>query len=185
MRKFCLLVVCLLLLTGCGNKEYESSINVLNWSSYIPDSVIRDFEKEYNIKVNYSTYSSNEELLAKVSGVKEGTYDLVFPSDYMVEIMKSRDLIQEIDKSKLLNYELIDHKFLGLDYDVNNEYSVPFLAASVVLAVNRDMVDEEIISYNDLLDDKYRDSIVLIDDTRLIIGSALMALGYDMNSTNE
>lgn len=185
MKKIWLLIVGLLLLTGCTNKEYESSINVLNWSSYIPDSVIRDFEKEYNIKVNYATYSSNEELLAKVSGVGEGTYDLIFPSDYMVEIMRNKGLIQKIDKNRLSNYGLIDSQFLELDYDIDNEYSIPFLASSVVLAVNTDIVKDKINSYNDLLNSDYKDSIVLIDDTRIVIGSALMALGYDMNSTNN
>lgn len=184
MKKYFFIIISLLCLTGCGTKE-KDVINVLNWSSYIPDSVIRDFEKEYNIEVNYSTYSSNEELLAKVSGVREGTYDLVFPSDYMVEIMKNKGLIQEIDKSRLSNYKFIDNKFLGLDYDINNEYSIPFLSASVVLVVNRDIVKDEINGYNDLVRSKYRDSIVLVDDTRIIIGSALMALGYDMNSVNS
>lgn len=185
MKKFILLVMGILMLTGCSTREYEGTINVLNWSSYIPDDVIRDFEDEYNIKVNYSTYSSNEELLAKVTGVSKGTYDLVFPSDYMIEIMKNKELIQEIDRSKLENYGLIDQKFLGLDYDSNNEYSIPFLAASVVIAVNREYVEDEISGYKDLLSDKHKNSIVLIDDTRIIVGSALMALGYDMNSTDE
>lgn len=184
MKKICLLIISILMLSGCTNREYESSINVLNWSSYIPDSVIRDFEKEYGIKVNYATYSSNEELLAKVSSVKKGTYDLVFPSDYMIEIMRDKELIQRIDKNKLDNYGKIDSKFLDLDYDSGNQYSIPFLAANVVLAVNRAVVDEDITSYNDLLNSKYKDSVVLIDDTRIIVGSALMALGYDMNSTN-
>lgn len=185
MKRVLLLMTILLLITGCSDNRDKNSINVLNWSSYIPDSVIRDFEREYGIEVNYSTYSSNEELLAKVSGTASGTYDLIFPSDYMVEIMKNKELIQKIDKSRLSNYNEIDQKFLGLDYDINNEYSVPFLAASVVLAVNRDIVDDDINSYNDLLSSKYKNSLVLIDDTRIIIGSALMALGYDMNSTNE
>lgn len=176
------LFLIIFLLTGCSNSKYRSSINVLNWSSYIPDSVIRDFEDKYHIKVNYSTYSSNEELLAKVSGVKSGTYDLIFPSDYMVEIMKDRDIITKIDKSKLSHYKEIDQSFLGLDYDYYNDYSIPFLAASVVLVVNREIVNDDIIGYSDLLSDKYRDSIVLLDDTRIVIGSALMALGYDMNS---
>ena len=183
MKKYFLLIICLLCLTGCRGEE-KKVINVLNWSSYIPDSVIRDFEKEYNIRVNYSTYSSNEELLAKVSGVSKGTYDLVFPSDYMVEIMINKNLIQEIDKSKLSNYDFIDYKYLGLDYDVNNDYSIPFLSSSLVLAVNRDYVKDEIKGYKDLISDEYRNSIVLVDDTRIVIGSALMALGYDMNSTD-
>lgn len=180
---FCIFIV--FLLTGCNKGEYDSTINVLNWSSYIPDSVIREFEDTYHIKVNYATYSSNEELLAKVSGVKTGTYDLVFPSDYMIEVMRDRGLIQEIDKSKLENYRMIDNQFLGLDYDIQNEYSIPFLASSVVIAVNRDLVDGEIFGYQDLLDRSYRDNLVLIDDTRIIVGIALMALGYDMNSVYE
>jgi len=185
MKKIGIWIIGLLMITGCSNQKYDSEINVLNWSSYIPDSVIREFEKEYGIKVSYGTYSSNEELLAKVSGVEQGTYDLVFPSDYMVEIMRDKGLIMRIDKSKLSNYMLIDEQYLNLDYDVNNEYTVPFLASGVVLAVNREIVNDEIDSYQDLLKDKYRESIVMIDDTRIVIGSALMALGYDMNTTNE
>ena len=186
MKKIVLLIIGLLVLTGCSNNnKYKDTINVLNWSSYIPNEVISDFEKQYNIKVNYSTYSSNEELLAKVSGVKEGTYDLVFPSDYMVEIMKNKNLIMKIDKNKISNYSSIEPNFLGLNYDEYNEYSIPFLAASVVIAVNKDLVNNNITSYEDLLNSEYKNDIVLIDDTRIIIGSALMALGYDLNSINE
>lgn len=184
MKKHFLLIICLVCLSGC-DKEEKEVINVLNWSSYIPDSVISDFEKEYNIEVNYSTYSSNEELLAKVSSVREATYDLVFPSDYMVEIMRNKNLIQKIDKSKLNNYKYIDYKYLGLDYDVNNEYSIPFLSAGIVLTVNRDYIRDEISGYSDLVNSKYKNSIVLVDDTRIVIGSALIALGYDMNSVDE
>ena len=184
MKKIYLLIV-ILLLTGCTSNNYESSINVLNWSSYIPDEIIRNFEKEYNIKVNYGTYSSNEELLAKVSSVGVGTYDLIFPSDYMVEIMKEKNLIQRVDKTQLSNYEDISSQFLGLDYDYSNEYSIPFLTASIVIAVNKEIVKEEIASYNDLLNPKYKNNIVLIDDTRIVIGSALMAQGFSMNSVND
>lgn len=183
--KYFILILFILILSGCSNKEYKTSINVLNWSSYIPDSVIRDFENKYKIEVNYSTYSSNEELLAKVSNVKSGTYDLVFPSDYMVSVMKKKGLLEKIDKERLSYYDQIDDKYLGLDYDTNNQYSVPFLAASVVLVVNRDIISDDISSFRDLLKEEYKDQVVLIDDTRIIIGQALMALGYDMNSTNE
>lgn len=186
MKKIVLFLLGLFLLTGCSNStEYKDTINVLNWSSYIPSEVIRNFEKEYNIKVNYSTYSSNEELLAKVSSVKEGTYDLIFPSDYMVEILKNKNLIEKIDKNKIVNYSNIEKNFLGLSYDKYNEYSLPFLAASIVIAVNHDLINDNITGYNDLLKSAYKEDIVLVDDTRIIIGAALMALGYDVNSTNE
>lgn len=180
-----LIIILLLLTTGCKKQEYEATINVLNWSSYIPDEVVRDFEKEYDIKVNYSTYSSNEELLAKVNAVKEGTYDLIFPSDYMVSIMKDRNLLDKIDKDKISNYRLIDKKYLSLDFDFNNEYSIPFLSATVVIATNKDLVSNKIDSYNDLLNYDFKDSIVVLDDTRILVGAALLANGYDMNSTNK
>ena len=180
MKKI-LIILLVVLCTGCNNDQEQ--LNVLNWTSYIPDSIIRDFEKETGIKVNYSTYSSNEELLAKVSNAKEGTYDLIFPSDYMIEIMKDRKLLEKIDKSKLTNINNLNSNYLNLEYDVNNEYSLPFIAASTVISVNKEKIKEDITSYNDLLNPKYKDEIVLIDDQRIIIGMALLANGFDMNST--
>lgn len=185
MKKLLILVLFLILLTGCNKSNRIGEINVLNWSSYIPSEVILDFESETGIKVNYSTYSSNEELLAKVSSAKSGTYDLVFPSDYMIEIMISRNMLEELDKSKLTNYYHLNPTYLNLEYDVNNNYSLPFLAASTVISVNRDNISDEINSYNDLLNEKYKNDIVLIDDQRIIIGMGLLANGYDMNSVNE
>ncbi len=184
MRKWFLLIM-LLLFTGCSKIKYQTTINVLNWSSYIPDEVIRDFEEKYQIKVNYGTYSSNEELLAKVSSVHEGTYDLVFPSDYMVELMKSRRMLEKIVTSRLKNFSEIDSHYLGLDYDLYNQYSVPFLATCVVLAVNFSMIEGDIQGFMDLNHKDYLGSIVLLDDTRVVVGQALMALGYDFNSTRE
>ena len=181
MKKF-LIILLVVLCTGCNNDQEQ--LNVLNWTSYIPDSIIRNFEKETGIKVNYSTYSSNEELLAKVSNAKEGTYDLIFPSDYMIEIMKDRKLLEKIDKSKLTNINNLNSNYLNLEYDVNNEYSLPFIAASTVISVNKEKIKEDITSYNDLLNPKYKDEIVLIDDQRIIIGMALLANRFDMNSTN-
>lgn len=181
-------IVCLfliVLLTGCSSNSNDRVLNVLNWSSYIPDSVVVDFEKETGIDVNYGTYSSNEELLAKISSAKEGTYDLIFPSDYMIEIMIMRDLIQEIDLNKVNNFGNIKTNYLGLEYDRENKYSIPFIAASTVISVNREYIKDEITSYNDLLKNEYKNQIVLIDDQRIIIGMALLANGYDMNSVNE
>jgi len=185
MKKIISILLIVILLTGCNNKKYENGeLNVLNWSSYIPNEIIDDFINEYDIKVNYGTYSSNEELLAKISSSKKGTYDLIFPSDYMVELMRKKDMLQKIDKTKLKNLNNINPIFLNQKYDPNNEYSLPFLGATAVIAVNRDNIKDEIKSYNDLLNKKYENDIVLIDDQRIIIGIGLLANGYDMNSTN-
>ena len=183
-NKIILVIMFAILLTGCSKKE-KNEINVLNWSSYIPDSIIRDFEKSTNIKVNYSTYSSNEELLAKVSNSNEGTYDIIFPSDYMVELMINRGMLEKLDKTKIQNYENINEDYMNYEFDKGNKYSLPFLLATTVIAYNKENIKENISSYNDLLNPKYKNNIVLIDDQRIIIGAALLACGYDMNSTNE
>ena len=190
MSKLKLLSILILIfvLTGCTsntNKNSKKVVNVLNWSSYIPDEVINDFEKETGIKVNYGTYSSNEELLAKVNSSKTGTYDVIFPSDYMVELMKERGLIQTLDKSKLTNTTNLNKLFLRQVYDYNNDYSYPFLTTEVVIAVNRDNIKDNITSYNDLLNSKYKNNIVLIEDQRIIIGMALLANNYDMSATDK
>lgn len=184
MKKIIILLLSLLLITGCS-KDNKEKVNILNWSSYIPDEVIEDFEKETGIKVNYGTYSSNEELLAKISSAKKGTYDLIFPSDYMIELMITRNMIEELDKSKLSNINNLNPKFLNLEYDNENKYSLPFLAASVLIAYNTDNIKEDIKSYNDLLRIKYKNNIVLIDDQRMIIGASLMAMGNSMNEVDD
>ena len=185
MRKIILPLIIMLLLTGCSSKTYTNgNLNVLNWSSYIPDDVIMDFEKEYNIKVNYGTYSSNEELLAKLSSSKEGTYDLIFPSDYMVDLMIDREMIAPLDKSKLTNINNINPLFLNQEYDYGNKYSLPFLMATVVIAVDTSKINDNITSYNDLINSNYSNNIVLLDDQRIVIGMGLMANGYDSNDTS-
>lgn len=184
-KRFVLLLGILFLMTGCSHKKYDGVVNVLNWSSYIPDSVIEKFEDEYNIKVHYGTYSSNEELLAKISSSREGTYDLIFPSDYMIELMKKRDLLENFDKTKLENFHNINPRFLNQEYDVGNNYSLPFLLATTTIAVNRENISKPIRRYSDLLDEEYQNNIVLIDDQRIIIGAALQGLGYSINDTDS
>lgn len=187
MRKglfIAVILISIFLLSGC-NKKKENVINILNWSSYLPNSVIKDFERESGIKVNYGTYSSNEELLAKLSSSRQGTYDLIFPSDYMLELMINKKMIQKLDKDKIKNIDNIKDSFLNLKYDLDNNYSLPFLAASTVIAYNTQNIKEDIKSYNDLLNPKYKNNIVLIDDQRIIIGMALQSLGYDVNEVDS
>ena len=186
LKSFVLIFFVLLFMTGCtSNSKYLGEVNVLNWSSYIPDSVVHNFEDKYHIKVNYGTYSSNEELLAKITSSKKGTYDVIFPSDYMIELMKNKGLLQKIDINRLTNFKNVNNLFLNQNYDLFNEYSLPFLSTIVVIAVNRDHVKDSIVSYNDLLREDYKNNIVIIDDQRIVIGMALLALGYDMNSVDN
>ncbi len=185
MKKIIVLLIVLFIICGCSNENVKNEVNVLNWSSYIPYSIIDDFERETGIKVNYGTYSSNEELLAKISSSNEGVYDLIFPSDYMIDLMIGKDMIEKIDIKELENFKNINPMFLNQDFDKNNEYSLPFLAATSVIAVNRNNIKDEINSYNDLLNSKYKNNIVLIDDQRIIVGMSLLANNYDMNDIDK
>ena len=187
MKKIMLFLIIMLMVCGCNNQSLNSKgeVNILNWSSYIPQSVIDDFEKETGIKVNYGTYSSNEELLAKISSSKPGTYDVIFPSDYMVELMIKKDMLMPIDISQIPNYYNINRLFLNQKFDQYNRYSLPFLAATTVIAVNRDNIYGQIKGYNDLFKEEYKNNIVLLDDQRIVIGMGLQASGYDMNETNK
>ena len=183
--KCLMFIMIILFFSGCSKNKYNGEVNILNWSSYIPYEIINDFSKEYNIKVNYGTYSSNEELLAKISSSKEGMYDLIFPSDYMVELMIQKNMLDKLDKTKVKNYSNINPLFLYQKFDENNEYSLPFLAATSVIAVNRNKINDNITSYNDLLKEKFKNNIVLLDDQRIVIGMALQANGFDMNETDS
>ena len=146
--------------------------------------MLDDYEKEYVIKVNYGTYSSNEELLAKISSSKPGTYDVIFPSDYMVELMINKNMLSKLDTSRLTNYKNIDKVFLKQSYDKNNSYSLPFLLATSVIAYNSENVND-IYDYRDLAREDYKNDIVLLDDERITIGPFLQALGYDINDYND
>ncbi|MBQ6396108.1 spermidine/putrescine ABC transporter substrate-binding protein [Candidatus Saccharibacteria bacterium] len=161
----------------------QKSLNVLNWTSYLPADVLHDFESETGIKINYGTYSSNEELLAKVSASKPGTYDLVFPSDYMVDLMSERLMLLRLDKSKLKNLENLNPTFLSQPFDLENEYSLPFLLATTVLVYDSEKLDSPVLSYKDLTRPELKNNIVLLDDERIMIGAMLNAAGKGMNDS--
>lgn len=170
--------------THLSSGSSRETLNVLNWTSYIPDDVINDFESEYGVKVNYSTYSSNEELLAKVSSATPGTYDVVFPSDYMVELMIRRDLLAPLDVSRLENFSNLDPRFLNQEFDADNSYSLPFLLATTVFLYDETKVDR-LTSYKDLINENLRNNVVLLNDQRIVVGALLNASGFDMNDSSN
>ncbi|URZ00264.1 ABC transporter substrate-binding protein [Clostridium felsineum] len=173
--------------TGCvGSKNAEDSggtLNVFNWTEYLPKSVIKEFENKYHIKVNYTTYSSNEEMLAKVQA-SSGQYDVAVASDYMVDIMKKQKLLEEVDKSNISNLKNIGADYKNQFFDPGNKYSIPYLCGNVVVVVNTKKFPEGITSYGDLWDSKFKGSMVVLDDERAIIGMALKKLGYSLNETD-
>lgn len=177
------------LLAGCGSSSSKTSetsgeLNLFNWTEYLPKTVIQEFEKKYNIKVNYTTYSSNEEMLAKIQA-GGGQYDVAVASDYMVDIMKKQNLIETLDKDKVSNLKNIGSQFKNLSFDPGNKYTVPYLWGDAVIVVNtKKFPDANITSYGDLWDSKYKNSIVALNDERALIGIALKKLGYSLNETD-
>lgn len=189
MKKIFSFIVFVSLLVGiiglaAGCKKQESmELNFFNWTEYMPQEIIDKFEEETGIKVNYNTYSSNEEMLAKVSA-SHGMYDLVVASDYMVDIMVKQELLEDIEIDKLENIENIGDNFMDKEFDPENKYTVPYMAGSALIAVNTSMIDKEINHYEDLWDPALEDSIVVLDDERGLMGITLRKLGYSMNETD-
>ena len=181
MKRFlvALLVLVPLALFAGGKKLY-----VYNWSEYMPESVIAQFEKETGIKIVYSTYDSNEAMYAKLKIVGSG-YDLAFPSTYYVNKMRKEGLLLPIDKTKITNLKHIDPTLLDKDYDKGNQYSVPYMWGSTALVLNTKAYPKSMLqSYKDLMKPEFKGQILLTNDMREIFGMALLALGYSGNSTN-
>lgn len=172
-------VLMLLALTGCG--EEKEHINVYNWGDYIDKDVLADFEEEYDIKVKYDMFETNEDMYIKI---KQGgsDYDVLFPSDYMIERMIREDMLVKIDKENIPNLEKVGDGFLDLDFDPDNDYSVPYMWGTVGIIYNTTMVDENVDSWDILWNEKYENQIIMLNSQRDTIAVALKKLGYSMNT---
>ncbi len=172
-----------ILAAGCGKKKYTKILNVYNWGDYIDESVLKDFEKEYGIKVNYETYDTNENMYKKLK-TSGSNYDICIPSDYMITKMINEDMLQKIDFNNVPNYKYIDDKFKNLAFDPKNEYSIPYMWGTFGIIYNSKMVKEPVDSWNILWDEKYKGKILMFNSLRDTIAISLKRLGYSMNSTN-
>lgn len=176
-------------LTGCGSGSESvgsnGTLNVYTWTEYIPDSTFTKFEEETGIKVNHTTFSSNEDMLAKVKSEDEGAFDIIQPSDYMVEQMSSQGMLEELDLSLLTNLSNIGEEYLDPSYDPGNKYSIPYLGGVEAMAVNTDQISDEITSYDDLFNSEYANNVFLLDDFRAVIGLTAKSLGYSMSTSDE
>lgn len=190
VKKALSFIVILLMVTGMGftifsntAKTEKQVLNIFNWSEFLPQSVVEQFEKEYNVKVNYSTFSSNEEMLAKLMGGNV-PYDLVVTSDYAIEIMTKQKLVQPIDKNNIPNLANIDENVLDLAFDPKNTYSLPYMWGGNNIVIDKTKITKKITSFDDLWDSEFKNSMVILDDPRVMIGLALQKNGYSINSKN-
>ena len=185
---FIIIALCLLLtvfVTGCGKKAgSEGEVNVYNWGEYIDRDIIRIFERETGIKVNYFEYQSNEEMysLLRMGGAN---VDVIIPSDYMVARLIDEGMLEELDFSNIPNYSLIDPKYKNLEYDPGGRYSVAYMTGTVGLIYNSKMISDDITSWSALFDSKYSGQILMFDNPRDAFGIALKYLGHSQNTTSE
>ena len=183
MKKLVLLMVTLLLFVACGSKKDSSGgskvLYLFNWSDYLPDEVIRDFEAETGIKVVLDLYSSNEEMYTKIAAGSSG-YDIIFPSADYQEIMIKQGMLEKIDRSKIPNISELNKDMVEkLDFDPNLDYVVPYAMGAVGIAVNKAKVSNYERSYKIFEDPSLKGKMTLLNDARQVITSALTYNGLD------
>lgn len=180
-----LLIAAVLVLTcfaGCG--EEKPTLKVYNAGEYMDMNLKSKFEKEYNCSIIYETFDSNETMYTKIQSGE--SYDILIPSDYMVERLIKEDYLQPIDKSLITNMDAVIPDILGKDYDPEGEYTVPYFWGSVGILYDTTVVDEADVKegWDLLLNEKYSDEIYMYDSERDSFMIALKALGYSMNTDN-
>ncbi|MBW6409979.1 ABC transporter substrate-binding protein [Clostridium weizhouense] len=174
------------LFSGCFNGKTQSTGTVYfyNCGDYIDENLLAKFEDETGIHVEYSTYDTNEIMYQKLKSTP-GSYDLVIPSDYMIQKMLKEDMLEKLNFDNITNYDYIDDNFKNLAYDPTNEYSVPYMWGTIGIIYNPDIVKENVDSWNILWNEKYNNKqIIMFDSMRDTIAVALKKLGYSINSTN-
>ncbi len=176
-------------------KEDGISINVYNWGEYIPDgseegalNLNDEFTRLTGIKVNYSTYATNEELYAKLKG-GGSTYDIIIPSDYMISRMIKEDMLLPLDTDNIPNIKNIMEKFRTPDYDPGAEYSVPYTWGTVGIIYDKTIVEESVapedIDWDILWNEDFADSILMFDNPRDAFAIAELILGYSLNTEDN
>ncbi len=203
-----LLIVGLFIMSGFGNSNTEvevenpeyyaemaeklkgTTLNVFNWGEYISEGsggsldVIGAFEKLTGITVNYTTFDSNEAMYGKMES-ESVSYDIIIPSDYMIDRMRSENRLMEIDFSKIPNYKYIDEKYKNAYYDPESKYTVPYSVGMVGLIYNTTVVSESPDSWGIMWDEKYKDNILTFNNSRDAFAIAQFYMGIDVNTTDR
>lgn len=181
MKKYYFVLLAFLFISGCGKNQ--EVLNIYNWADYVDEQILRDFEKEFNCKINYDTFANNEEMLAKLQAGAAG-YDLIFPTGYMVSMMIKDGMLAELDKSLLDNMKNLDEKDLDRNWDPESKYSLPYMYGFTAIGYKSDKVTDVVDSWKILQNPKYKSKIVLLDDINEVFAIAFKILGYSVNDTD-
>lgn len=193
MKKLTALLMSLILaaglLAGCGSKGasedgagLSGELNLYTWDGMFPQEVLRGFEDETGVRINYSNFDYNEDMLAKLGETKGGDYDLVIGDDYILEMVISEGLARKLDTAKLENYDNLNPVFMSQFYDPENEYTVPYGAGIPLILYDPALTDVEIKGYADLWDPSLEDNVAITANYRVINGITLKTMGESMNT---
>lgn len=162
----------------------DKKLNVYNWDTYIGETTLSSFTENTGIEVQYDLYANLEEMFAKFQAGNPG-YDIIFPSDYMIETMIAADMLVELDRSKIPNFANVDEAFLNPSFDPGCKYNAPYFWGSVGIGYRKSKVGE-VDSWSILFDsDKHSGRMAMLADQRFVMGVALLYLGYSANTKNQ
>ena len=183
MKKTAMLLLSLALVLCPLFALAQETISVYNWGDYIEPEVLTLFEQETGIKVIYETFETNEDMYAKIA-MGGSSYDVIIPSDYMIERMIQENLLQKVNWENIPNVANIDPRFMNESYDPNSEYSVPYTWGTMGILYNTEMVDEAPTSWETLMDPTYTMDMLMLNSPRDTLAIALVMTGHDLNSTD-
>lgn len=184
MKKMVALLCCLVLVLAALPALGEGEVNVYNWEDYISDEALKLFEEETGIKVNYMRFTTNEDMLVQVQA-DPSNYDVIFPSDYIIERLIREDLLEPLNFANIPNADLTLDWLKTPDYDPDMTYSVPYMWGTVGILYNETMVKEPITSWTAMWDEYYYDNVFMMDSIRDTLGVTLKMLGYSMNTRDK
>ncbi|MEK6753562.1 MAG: spermidine/putrescine ABC transporter substrate-binding protein [Chloroflexota bacterium] len=161
----------------------STEVNLFTWAEYIPQEVIDCFQEVYGVQLHLDNFSSQEEMYAKMTKGATG-YDVVQPADNFVQLMIQKGMLAKLDQSKLTVMNNFGAEFLNPPFDPGCQYSLPYQLGSSGIAYNSETITTAPTSYADLWNSEYAGKLVMLDDSRNIIGMTLLSLGYDVNTTD-
>ena len=180
MKRLRLLFAAAAILVAAVQLHAAKELNLFGWSEYVPQAVLDKFTAETGIKVNYETYASNEEMLSKLLG-GASAYDLIQPTDYVIEALRAKDKLEAINFKNVPNFKNIAKEYTNLPHDPEQKYSVPYMVGTVGIVVNTEKIKEPITGLADVFSGKYSSRIVTLNDNRELLTWALRVLGEDIN----
>ncbi len=188
MRKSVVLIVFISLFTlsfaqnwTCPEGFEGQKLTVYNWTTYIAEDTIPNFEKACGVTVQYDTFPTDDDMLARIRQGNPG-YDIVVPSSTVLVLMIAEGLVEPLDKTNIPNFANLDKTFLGLYFDPNNDYSVPYQWGTIGIGYNIEKTGKEINTWDDVF--SYDGPVSWLEDVRAMMGVALIKLGFDPNTRN-